>query len=122
MPRTRNRKVLRRPSKPRVAVVRCTSQELDFFTRCTRHAAFDRSGGVDDPFSGMVRHLFTVYATEHGIPFNPNAAPALTAKELFARLGIEGSSPAAYVPRDVTCLDDNIDPDRFDERNGGFFV
>lgn len=95
--------------------IRTTEKERDFYARCVAHASMGRNDGNEDNRSAFIRHLFTQYAAEHGIPFDTSAPLPLTADQMFAKLGVTDNGPARYVVYDSTALDDDIDPDRFDE-------
>ena len=89
--------------------VLCNTQEQDFFKRCAAHA--------NCTVSELVRHLFTVYGSDHGIPSRTDLPATLTADQMIAKLGMTTGAQFSQVSADQ--LADHIDPDKFDDSNTG---
>ena len=87
--------------------VLCNPQEQEFFKRCASHAGCN--------VSELVRHLFTVYGSDHNIPSRTDLPAALTAEQMIAKLGMTNGAQFAQVSADQ--LADHIDPDKFDDSN-----
>lgn len=94
--------------------VRATKADIDYIDRIIKRLSMGRAG--EDSRSDFVRHLITKCGDELGVPYDPTR-PALTADEMFAKLGVKNSGPAAYVLHEASSLEGSIDPDRYDESN-----
>jgi len=89
--------------------VLCNPAEQDFFKRCAAHSGCT--------VSELVRHLFAVHGSDHGIPSRTDLPATLTAEQMIAKLGMTNGAQFAQVSEDE--LVSHIDPDKFDDRNTG---